>query len=105
MKFFTLAVVSLSLGAQVLAAPINVPSVPDAEEQTLSVPTEALPAVEAPPEVDNTQPVLPNSGPSVNNAIPITAITNAVSGLHSSVSSDLSNISKTPSYPSNPGSR
>jgi hypothetical protein len=96
MKFFTITVVSLSLGAQVLAAPIDVPSVPGVEGQAVSVPAEALSAVEALPEVGTVKSVLPNSVPSVKKAISITTITGAVSGLHSSVSSELSSISKTP---------
>jgi hypothetical protein len=79
MKFFTSIVVSLSLGAQVLAAPIDVAST------AVGIPAEAIAAIKA----------VPASSPFAKKSISITTITGAVSSLKGSASYELSSISKT----------
>jgi hypothetical protein len=83
MKFFTSIVVSLSLGAQVLAAPINVTST------AVSIPAEAIAAIKA----------VPASASFAKKSICITTITGAVSNLKGSASYELSSISKTVTPP------
>jgi hypothetical protein len=146
MKFFTITVVSLSVGCQVLAAPIDIASTVAGIEPTVesvpseapavvgdlpvvntltspvpdtglplikkaapidvaspisgvtteveSVPSELLGVAESLPLVYTLTPAAPEAGPPVKRAISITTITSAVSGLKSSVSSELTTISK-----------
>ncbi|PMD13536.1 hypothetical protein NA56DRAFT_420296 [Hyaloscypha hepaticicola] len=94
MKFFAITVVSLSMGCQVLAAPIDPTSaVASVQPIVETLPSEAVAAIESLPMVNTATPAVPDTGlPIPKRDISITTITTAVSGLHSSVSSKLSTI-------------
>ena len=95
MKFFTITVVSLSMGCQVLAAPIDTaPTVAGIEPTVKSVPSEALAVVGDLPVVSTLTPGVPETGYPTKGPIFIATITSAVSGLKSSISSELTTIGK-----------
>jgi hypothetical protein len=96
MKFFSVTVISLSLGCQVLAAPIEVPApVTGVEALAAGVPSGAVAAAGSLPVVGTLTSAVPDTGlPIVKKSIDIATITGAGSGLKSHIAPELSTISK-----------